>query len=626
MTITMYGLLEAVFLLSVGLLFFNEKFRSKFFMSAWNMKYLIIIPIAFVALVYATMGSEGAGSVIPQVVLLAFTIVQALLFSLFQIFIMFWAMGRPDVTWYYPGDTTELDWSDWIGTDEVKAEGRKMVESLERWQEYEAAGATPANGGLLYGPPGTGKSHFAKVVAARANMPVCIAASASLNGPFVAMGMLIVKSLARKIRKNAERYGGCVAFLDEIDAIGLARGQQGANGMLGGSGMMMGGGGMGGNGTLQTLLTEMSGATSGETWTLKLKKRWGLVKTSSKKTWRILWLAATNVDLSLLDPALIRSGRFGTIKLYIGAPNTTSRGELFRYFLRKKTVADGIEYSQLVQLTRGMTGATIEEICNGAARSAVYDGRKTVTFEDLWKQIRFEKFGAPSPVDLHESAKEPVALHEAGHGAAVVDYSPFGWECSGATLRPRMDFLAAVFREKEHEEYTMQNREDMLRSILISLNSRAVEELICNDQYAGVSSDLNQAMSLALNMVEIVGMGEKLTSRIAIGGGHHPSDVAEAKRIVNAVYRFAKVYTEGRKDAIVALAKALREKIDLTGPQVIDIVRSHGERPTPEFIAPEIDKIIAAMKEEEKAERREMMALAGPHAAHEAVVAEVSAE
>ena len=615
MTFTTLALLEGAFLLSVGLLFFNNKFRSKFFLTAWNLKYLIIIPIAFVALVYATMGSEGASSVIPQVVLLAFTIVQALLFSLFQIFIMFWAMGRPDVTWYYPGDTSELGWDDWIGPAELKAEGRKMVESLERWKEYEAAGATPANGGLLYGPPGTGKSHFAKVVAARANMPVCIAASASLNGPFVAMGMLIVKALARKIRKNAERYGGCVAFLDEIDAIGLSRGQQGSNGMLGGSGFMMGGGGMGGNGTLQTLLTEMSGATSGETWSLKLKKRWGLVRTSSKKTWRILWLAATNVDLNLLDPALIRSGRFGTIKLYIGAPNNSSRGELFRYFLRKKKLVGSVDYSQLIQLTRGMTGATIEEICNGAARTAVYDGRKEVTFEDLWKQIRFEKFGAPSPVDLHESAREPVALHEAGHGAAVVDYSPFGWECSGATLRPRMDFLAAVFREKEYEEYTMQNREDMLRSILISLNSRAVEELICHDQYAGVTSDLHQAMTMALHMVESVGMGEKLTARSAIGGGHDPRDVAEAKRIVNAVYRFAKRYTEQRTEAIKALAKALQEKIDLTGPQVIEIVRSHGERPTPELISPEIDKIIAEMKEEEKKERKELMALAGPHAA-----------
>src|SRR5579883_1219377 len=469
MTITTVGLLELAFVVCAGLLLFNNRFRSKFFLTAWKMKFFIIIPAILVALAYGTLGTAGANSLLPQVLILTLTILQALLFSLFQIFIMFWAMGRPQVDWYFPGDAPDLDWSDWIGSEEVKKQAQMMVASLENWNLYEKNGTKPANGAIFYGPPGTGKSLLAKVIASKAKMPVCIAASASLNGPFVAMGMLIVKALARKIRKNAEQYGGCVAFLDEIDAIGLSRGTQGSGGMLGGSGFMMGGGGMGGNGTLQSLLTEMSGATDGATWLLKLKKRWGLANNKAKKNWRILWIAATNVDLKMLDPALIRAGRFGSIKLYVGNPNDQSRVSLFKHYLRKKTLAPDIDYEQLRQLSRGMTGADIEEACEAAARTVIFEGRETVQYDDMWKQLRFIKFGPPSPVDLHPTAKRDVARHEAGHGAAVVDYSPAGWMCSGATLRPREDFLAAVFREREDEDYILVDREDELRTILIAL-------------------------------------------------------------------------------------------------------------------------------------------------------------
>ncbi len=614
MNLTTLLLLEGAFLLTCGLLFFNQRFRDRFFMTAWKLKFFVIVPLIFVGLVYGLGGSAGVSSVVPQAFILILTLLQALLFSLFQIFIMFWAMGRPQVDWYFPGDAPDLDWSDWIGSEEVKKEAMKMVESLERWKDYEKAGTKPANGAIFYGPPGTGKSLLAKVIASKAKMPVCIAASASLNGPFVAMGMLIVKALGRKIRKYADQYGGCVAFLDEIDAIGLSRGTQGGGGMLGGSGFMMGGGGMGGNGTLQSLLTEMSGATDGQTWTMKLMKRWGLRK-GGKKNWRILWIAATNVDLKMLDPALIRAGRFGSIKLYIGNPNDVARVALFKHYLRKKTLAKDIDFDQLKQLSRGMTGADIEETCEAAARTVVYESENEsleIGFEALWKQLRFHKFGPPSPVDLHESAKRPVALHEAGHGAAVVDYSPTGWLCSGATLRPREDFLAAVFREKEVEEFQMSNYEDCLRSILIAVNSRAVEEHICKTKYTGTSSDFNQAMNMALMMVTIAGMGEKITSRLATGGGLSPKHIAEAERIVNAVYRFAQRYTAEREDAINALADSLVEKIDLTGPQVIDIIQKFG-KPKVEFIAPEIDKIIEEMKAEEKAERAEMAALARGH-------------
>ncbi|HEY9784194.1 MAG TPA: AAA family ATPase [Candidatus Obscuribacterales bacterium] len=593
-------------LIAIALLFgfnalfhFNARFRGTFFRTAWKLKFFVIVPVALWLLLNMLLGAQGASQAMPIIITLVFTLIQVVIFSLFNIFIMFWAMGRPQVDWYYPGDVADdLDWDHWIGSESVKVEAQKMVESLRNWALYEKNGTKPANGALFYGPPGTGKSLLAKVIAAKANLPVAICASASLNGPFVAMGMLIVKALARKIRKNAEEYGGCVVFLDEIDAIGTTRGGVGGMGLMGGMGMM---GGMGGNGTLQTLLTEMSGATNGETWTLKLRKRWGLAKRTEKKVWRILWIAATNMELDRLDPALIRSGRFGSIKLYIGNPNDDSRRGLFRFYLRKKTLARDIDHEQLVQLSRGMTGADIEEVCEAAARSVIFEGRETVTFEDLWRQIRFKKFGAPRPVPLHEEERWPIAVHESGHGAAVVHFPPNGFLCSGATLRPTEEFLGAVMFEAV-EERNLMMEEDTFRRIFIAVASRAAEEVVLNDRSAGVSSDLNQAMSTALAMVEHYGMGKRLTSTLAVGGGHTPAAVKEAEDIVNATFVLARRFIAENRAAVEALSHALVEKIDLTGPEVISIVKDNG---TPSFtsVKDEVGKILVQMREEEKREK-----------------------
>ena len=606
-----------------ALLFLNRRFGKHFGGLLWRAKWLVIIPVILYFVAEVVLGAAAVKSAGPTLMIIGVTMIQAVFFSLFQIFIMFWGMSRPQIEIYLPGDSdSELGWEDWIGPDSVKEEAQKMVASIANWDAYEANGSKPANGALFFGPPGTGKSLMARVIAAKSNMPVFIIDSSSLNGPFVAMGMLIVKSIARKIRKHAARYGGCVAFLDEVDAIGMARGGLiggggAATGMMGG--MMGGGGGMGGNGTLQTLLTEMSGAASGQTWMLRMKKRWGLAKNNAKQVRRILWIAATNVDIKLLDPALVRSGRFGSIKVYFDYPTETSREQLFRFYLRKKKVSPDVleNWAQLRTVSRFMTGADIEEICEAAGRTAVYqlsNGERPdalITFRDLWSQIRIKKFGHPKPIDLHPEERHPVATHEAGHGVALVDYPPTGILCGGATLRPTEDFVAAVLPEKVEENRMMMDEEDLYRDLLISVNSRAAEELILNNRYSGVTSDLQQAMSRALQMVEICGMGEKLTSMLATGGTPSASGIKEAEYMVNATFRFAKIYTAERREAVVALATALDERTDLTGPEVIDIVKSFGA-PTHPFIKDEIRRIMAEMKEEDKQKKiNDMRAVEG---------------
>jgi cell division protease FtsH len=601
MTLATLIISVVAFLALTGLCAFNGRFCSRLFGTVWRLRYPAIILIALYFLMPMVLGASTANSIISMLPTMILQIVMALAFVVVQFGLMFYMMGnmnRPEV--YLPGDSLNLDWSDWIGSEDVKRELQKAVASLKNWELYARYGTKPLNGMLLYGPPGTGKSLAAKVVASQAGMPVVIASSSSLNGPFMGMGMMLVRSLGRKVRKLSKKYGGAVVFLDEIDAIGASRGGlqgQGGGGFMPGMGFM--GGGMGGNGTLQTLLTVMSGAENGETFSLKMRKRWGLAKKTHKHTWRILWMAATNIQLDMLDPALTRSGRFGSLRLPINPPNDENRKDLFRLYLRKKHVAEDLEFDQLVQLSRGMTGADIEEVCEAAMRTIIFtEGERAMTDEDLFIQIRMKKNGVPRSVPLHEKERWPIAVHEAGHGIGIVHYPPVGMLCSGATLRPTEDFLGAVMFEKV-EELSMMMEEDCYRRVLIAVASRAAEEIILKDRSAGVGSDLNQAMGMALAMVEVYGMGERLTSAQAVGNGHIPDAIKQAEDMLEATLRVAKRMIAANAGAVDALAHALCEKIDLTGRQVIDIVKTNGEAPF-ESVADAVKAELETVRKERK--------------------------
>jgi len=600
-TITTLVIAAIAFVAFNGLSCFNTKFRDRFFGTLWRTRYIFAFVAAIYFLLPAIIGPSASHSILSMLPSIILQFVMAIVFVGFQFGMMFWMMGnanKPEV--YLPGDAPTKEWSDWIGSEGVKKELQKAVESLRRWELYEKNGTKPLNGMLLYGPPGTGKSLAAKVVASQAGLPVVIASAASLNGPFMGMGMLLVRGLSRRVKKLARKYGGCVVFLDEIDAIGATR-----SGLGGGMGMPMGGmggfmgGGMGGNGTLQSLLTVMSGAEGGETFLLKLRKRWGLAKRDKKHTWRILWMAATNVALETLDPALIRSGRFGSKKLAVNAPNDDNRRALFNLYLRKKNVADDLDFDQLVQLSRGMTGADIEEVCEAAMRTIIFEGSdRPLAFADMFAEIRLHKNGVPRSVPLHEKERYPIAVHEAGHGTAVVLYPPAGMLCSGATLTPTEDFLGAVMFERV-EELSLMMKEDCYRRVLIAVASRAAEKVVLNDASAGVSSDLNQAMSMALAMVEHYGMGDRLTSAAAIGGGHSPRAVEQAEDIVNATYEVAERLIDSNQNAVKALADSLVAEVNLTGPQVIDLVMQHAQIPF-ESVAAEVEGVVARLKLERK--------------------------
>ena len=404
-----------------GMFQFNGRFRSQFLKSLIAIVILTIVPLAIFVGMLKALGTANA-------IQETFSLGTNMIMAVGYMGLMFWMMGRPraDISLLvlHPNIGDE-----WIVAPVVKEQAQTMVESLSDWEFYMKTRWTLPTVPIFFGPPGTGKSLGAQVIASECGLPVVIVSAANLNGPFVGMGMLIVLSLARKVKKLSRKYGGAVCFIDEIDAIGMSR-----NGMVGGGGTMPGAGGLGfgmaggmSNGSLQSLLTVMSGAASGETWFLKKRKQWGLAKRDTKKIQRILWICATNIELNQLDSALTRSGRFGSQKLYIGYPSADLREQMFELYLKGKPVAADVDPALLVTVSSRMTGADIKEVCEAAGRSAIRRARRNgasgevvVNLDDLLDDIYMKKRGQPRALPLHEIELYPTAVHEAGHATCLV--------------------------------------------------------------------------------------------------------------------------------------------------------------------------------------------------------------
>jgi len=620
------AILFAVVLLGVlgfnGMFHKNDRFRSQFMKSIIFILILTVLPLGILFGTFSAMGFASAFQ-------LWFSLGTNMVMAIGYMGLMFWMMGRSRAEIHLPGVAPKKTWEQWVVADVVKEQAQTMVESLRDWKFYLDNGVDPANGALFFGPPGTGKTLGAQVIASECGLPTVIVSAANLNGPFVGMGMLIVLGLARKVKKLAKKYGGAVCFIDEIDAIGMSRQNMvgGGGGMMPGShGLGMGMAGNGSNGALQSLLTVMSGAASGETWLLKKRKQWGLAKLDSKQVYRILWIAATNIELNALDPALTRAGRLGSQKLYIGYPSADLREQMFDLYLTNKPVADDVDPSKLVGVSRHMTGADIKEVCDAAGRTAIRRARKEsveviIEPEDLFDDIYMKKRGQPRALPLDEVERWPTAVHEAGHAVCLVHFTPFGFLCDGATLRPTEDYLAAVFREKDDRELSSQFEEDYFRSVLIAMGSIAAEKLVLGQRSGGATSDLAQGMGVSLQMVGACGFGEKLTSVAPTGGQYHGELIRQAENILNAAEACAELVIENNRGAVEALAHALVDRVNLSGQEVIDIVKANGEAPF-ESVMEQCKVIMAEMKEKDKAERRENALLSAP-GSFEAIQGEV---
>ena len=380
------------------------------------------------------------------------------------------SVGKSKAQLYDKGSDLRVTFKDVAGLSEAKEEIEEIVEFLKNPSRYTEIGGKIPKGALLVGPPGTGKTLLAKAVAGEANVPFF-----SLSGSdFVEMFVGVGASRVRDLFKQAKEKSPCIIFIDEIDAIGRARGRN----------LNMGSNDEREN-TLNQLLTEMDGfgTNSG-----------------------IIILAATN-RADILDKALLRAGRFDR-QITVDLPDLNDRKEIFKVHLRPVKIDDTVDVEFLARQTPGFSGADIANVCNEAALIAARKGKKVVQKEDFTNAVDriiggLEKKNKVTTLE----ERKTIAIHEAGH-ATLSWFLQFANPLVKVTIVPRGKALGAAWYLPEERQIT--TKEQMLDEMCALLGGRAAEDVFIGHISSGAANDLERVTKMAYAMISYMGMSEKM--------------------------------------------------------------------------------------------------------------------
>jgi cell division protease FtsH len=507
---------------------------------------------------------------LPFILQLAF----AFFFIAFQFIGLFWLLSRGGIDVYFPGDV-KTRFSDVWGQDAVLDRVKENIIFLKDPEAIEARGGYVPGGILLWGPPGTGKTLIAEAVAGETHNPFVFVDPGAFINMFFGVGILKVKSLFRKLRRLALRYGGVVVFFDEADSLGnrgpLAAGgifgpgagrngatqmpwasqgchghayldpaslqsfagwQHGGEGEGGAApvegrrrtlrmmaGMGMGGGGMG---TLQSLLAEMSGLKKPRGFVNRFVRRALGLRPKQPPKYRILVMMATNMPESL-DEALLRPGRIDRV-YKVGYPTKAGRVRTYEgYFAKIRHTLTSEHIDRLATITPYATGATIKDLVNESLINAIRADRDIVTWEDVVKAKRLKDFGPPEDVEYIERERHAVAIHEACH-AVVAARVKREWVIDVATIEKGSTYLGMVSSVRVEDTFT-QWKSDYEGQIMTAIASLAGERMFFDgDNSSGLSSDLETATQIATFMEGYWGMGTTVASHgvtraAGVGGG-----------------------------------------------------------------------------------------------------------
>lgn len=365
---------------------------------------------------------------------------------------------------------SNVTFKDVAGLSEAKVEIREIVEFLKNPQRYTELGAKIPRGALLVGPPGTGKTLLAKAVAGEANVPFLSMSGSDFVEMFVGVGAARVRDLFKQAKDKAP----CIIFIDEIDAVGRARGKNPS---------------MGSNdereNTLNQMLTEMDGFGSNN---------------------GVIILAATN-RVDMLDKALLRPGRFDR-QIYVDLPELTDREEILNVHLRNIKVNASLDVEAIARQTAGFSGADLANVCNEAALIAARNNAESVDMEDFRKAIDRIVGGLEKKSSIYtKEEKAAIATHEAGH-ATVSWLIEYGNPLVKVTIVPRGRAGGYAMYAPEERKYTPI--QSLLDDICTLLAGRAAEEVFLGLVGTGAGNDLERATKMALSTVMYYGASPRL--------------------------------------------------------------------------------------------------------------------
>jgi cell division protease FtsH len=521
-----------------------------------------------------------------SILLYAFQIMFALLFGIMQFVAIFWFLGRPRLYWVMPGETG-VTFEDYKGNPEVLESAKRIVSLLRGVKEFQDMGGSPVRGLLLSGPPGTGKSYLAQCMSTEAGVPFAYASAASFRAMFIGMDILMIRNLYNKARRLAREYGGCVVFLDEIDAIGTSRtGRNTTMGLGGGMAGLLGGMGMGG---LNQLLMEMDPPSIETGWFKKILRTLGLSHSRVQKE-PVLTVAATNIPESL-DAALLRPGRFDR-KIHVAPPTDKYRPEVIEYYLNKVKHDPTISLNALSQRMVNYTPVAIKHVVNEAVIIAHFDGREMIVYKDLVEAQDVHEYGLRQISELTAVDRRRLAYHEAGHVVASY-YLYERYFPAYVTIHQRSDLegAAAFAHPRPKESIKTQTKEELLARMQVSLAARATEELFLDVQMTGVTGDLEQATEAAVLYVGLCGMDGTLTS-IRNGVVKIPKFDERVEVILQSQFKAVKRLLQEHSEALISIAEALIEREELVAEDIKQLIDEADARRVAKHVLSEFEPLL----------------------------------
>jgi cell division protease FtsH len=458
-------------------------------------------------------------------------------------------IGKSKARRYDQEKDAKVTFDDVAGIDEAENELVEIVDFLRDPPKYTRLGGTAPKGVLLVGPPGTGKTLLAKAVAGEAGVPFF-----SMSGSeFVEMIVGVGAARVRDLFKQAREHAPAIIFIDELDAIGRARGQM----VIGASSEQ--------EQTLNQILTEMDGFSSRE---------------------GIIVLAATNQP-DVLDKALLRPGRFDR-RVVVNLPDKTGREAILKVHTRRVPLAEDARLGELAAATPGLSGADLRNLVNEAALLAARREQNEVRQKDFLDALEKIVLGPERPLLLSRADKERIAYHEGGHtilGLVVPGADPV----NRVSIVPRGQALGVTYQRPDSDRYNYP--EAYLRARIVGmLGGRAAEEVVYGTKTTGAESDIEQATDLARRMVTRWGMSERVgmvqlapRENVYLGGSGGYAGArsfseataeaidAEVLKIIGESHEEAKRLLTAHRKQLEALAEALLSRETLNEQEVLQV-------------------------------------------------------
>ena len=468
-------------------------------------------------------------------------------------------IGKSKAQLFDKGTKVNITFNDVAGLDEAKVEVMEIVDFLKNPKKYTNLGGKIPKGALLVGPPGTGKTLLAKAMAGEAQVPFFSLSGSDFVEMFVGVGASRVRDLFKQAREKAP----CIIFIDEIDAIGRARGK---NAIMSNDER---------ESTLNQLLVEMDGF-SGESG--------------------IIVLAATNRP-DVLDTALLRPGRFDR-QITIDKPDVKGREAIFKVHLKPIKVSEQVDIHKLAEQTPGFAGADIANICNEAALIAARKGKEAVDMSDFQDAVDRVIGGLEKKNKIiSPEEKKIIAYHEAGH-AICGWYLEHAYPLLKVTIVPRGTAALGYAQYTPKEQY-LYNTDQLLDQICMTLGGRAAEDIFFNKISTGAQNDLQQITRIAYSMVTVYGMNEKVGNVSFYDPQNENSFTKpyseetsklideEVRKLINLAYDRTKKLLAEKKQQVEILAEKLLDKEVLFQSDVEQLI---GKRPYEEKKTIEVDE------------------------------------